>query len=296
MGRFAPSPTGPLHFGSAVAAVGSWLDARAAGGRWLVRIEDVDLPRTVPGAEAAILGELARLGLEWDGEPVRQSLRGDLYREALERLRTSGRAFDCACSRKEMADSGLARDGSRRYPGTCRGGIPAGKAARAVRFLTDGKPIRITDPVQGEILEDVEREVGDFVLLRADGIFAYQLAVVVDDADQGVTEVVRGADLLDSTGRQIQLAGALGLPRVGYLHLPVASGPDGAKLSKQTGARSLEGADPGRVLAAALGFLGQEVAPGAERLPVGELLASAVAGWSRERIPRRRSLPAPGGW
>ncbi|WP_374263475.1 tRNA glutamyl-Q(34) synthetase GluQRS [Zoogloea sp.] len=293
VGRFAPSPSGPLHFGSIVAAVGSYLTARQAGGRWLLRIEDVDTPRTVPGAAEGILRTLARFGFEWDGPVVWQSARTDAYAAALARLDAAGWIFGCACTRKEMADSALARDGTRRYPGTCRAGLPPGRAARAWRLRVVPGLIAFDDAVQGRVEEDVAADVGDFVLRRADGLFAYQLAVVVDDAEAGVTEVVRGADLLDSTPRQILLQRLLGYPTPRYAHLPVASNAAGEKLSKQTLARAVDGADPARVLADALDFLGQ--APPAELAEAGlaTLWQWAIDHWSMERVPRSRVVPAP---
>src|SRR3954471_12094067 len=235
-GRFAPSASGPLHLGSVGAALGSWLARGAAGGRWCVRIEDLDRARCVPGADQAILRSLARLGLDWDGEVLYQSERLPLYRKALERL--AARTYACGCTRREIADSslGLAADGAQIYPGTCRGGLSEGKAARAIRVRTGGASVQFEDRVQGLCRQDVEREVGDFVLLRADGQFAYQLAVVVDDAQQGITDVVRGGDLLDSTARQIYLQQRLGYSQPRYLHVPVAMNAAGEKLSKQTGA------------------------------------------------------------
>ncbi|HEX3098836.1 MAG TPA: tRNA glutamyl-Q(34) synthetase GluQRS, partial [Usitatibacter sp.] len=204
-GRFAPSPTGPLHFGSLVAAVASWLDARAAGGRWTVRIEDVDAPRTVPGAADAILRALEACGLEWDGEVVRQAGRSALYERALERLRERGLAYRCRCSRREIADSALRGIEGAVYPGTCRGLAIALEESAAERFRVDPGVVAFEDRVQGRIAQDVAREVGDFIVRRRDGLFAYQLAVVADDGDQGITDVVRGADLLASTPRQILL-------------------------------------------------------------------------------------------
>ena len=280
VGRFAPSPTGPLHFGSLVAAVASWLDARAARGRWIVRLEDLDRPRERKGAAEAILRSLDSLGLSWDGPVERQSARLERYRDALGRLERAGLTYWCGCTRKEMADSALAIDGSRIYPGTCRRGLAPGKTPRAVRVRTGPEPIAFVDRVQGALAQSVEREVGDFVLYRADGLFAYQLAVVVDDAEQGVTDVVRGADLLDSTPRQILLQRLLGLPTPRYLHVPVAVTAAGEKLSKQTGAREIGPGD----LARALAFLGQE--------PVSDL-SRAVERWDPARIPRARSLRAP---
>src|SRR3954471_12891151 len=231
-GRFAPSPTGPLHMGSLIAALASWLDARAAGGRWLVRMEDLDRPRVLPGADDAILDALSRLGLQWDGEVVYQSKRHDLYRRALERL--GPHTYWCGCSRREIADSslGLARDGPPIYPGPCRTG--AAGAPRVVRVRTSADTITFDDRLQGRQAQMLERDIGDFVLCRADGLFAYQLAVVVDDAEQGVTDVVRGADLLDSTPRQLWLQKLLGYPQPTYLHIPVAVNDQGQKLSKQT--------------------------------------------------------------
>ena len=213
VGRFAPSPTGPLHFGSLVAALASWLDARAAGGRWLVRIEDLDTPRTTPGAADAILRTLERLGLGWDGEVAHQSARTRRYEAALQVL--DGSTYWCGCTRREIADSslGVAGDGAQIYPGTCRHGIASGKGARALRLRTTAESIGFTDRVQGPQQQVLERDVGDFVLYRADGQHAYQLAVVVDDAEQGVTDVVRGADLLDSTPRQLYLQRLLGYPQ-----------------------------------------------------------------------------------
>jgi len=281
VGRFAPSPTGPLHFGSLVAALASWLDARAAGGRWLVRIEDLDAPRTQPGALDDILRSLGRLGLEWDAAVAYQSRRLALYREALERLKK--KTYWCGCTRREIADSslGLAADGAQIYPGTCRNGIAPGKALRALRLRTTGESILFTDRVQGPQEQVLERDVGDFVLYRADEQYAYQLAVVVDDAEQGVTDVVRGADLLDSTPRQIYLQRLLGYPAPRYLHVPAAVNAAGEKLSKQTGAPPiLHGTD---ALRRALSFLGQRET---------EDLQQAVRNWNPALIPERRALAA----
>ena len=261
-GRFAPSPSGPLHLGSLAAAVGSWLYARAAGGRWLVRIEDIDTPRVVPGSAEEILAALRRYGLEWDGEVVWQSKRTALYEEALRELRSKGLVYDCACSRAELqraASAPLGREPV--YPGTCRNGIAEGKAARAIRFRVPDEPIAFHDLIRGPVAEDVG---GDFVVRRADGLFAYQLAVVVDDAEQGVTQVVRGADLLASTPRQIALQRALGYPTPLYGHLPLVVNPDGSKLGKRDGALPLPALDEARVretLALALRHLGISVEP-----------------------------------
>jgi glutamyl-Q tRNA(Asp) synthetase len=288
VGRFAPSPTGPLHFGSLAAALASWLDCRRAGGRWLVRMEDLDQPRVMPGAADAILRQLEAFGLQWDGPVIYQSARLGLYQDAVRKLNLH--SYSCACTRKELEDSALAIDGSRIYPGTCRGGLAPGKNPRAggsafaVRLRTDADPIRFTDKVQGTIEQSVEQEVGDFVLLRADGVYAYQLAVVVDDAAQGVTDVVRGADLLDSTARQIHLQRLLGVATPRYLHVPVATNTAGEKLSKQTRA-----ADAGpQDIATALEFLGMQAPAG---LGPGALLEWAASHWEPARIPRMRAAP-----
>jgi glutamyl-Q tRNA(Asp) synthetase len=283
VGRFAPSPSGPLHFGSLVAALASWLDARAAGGRWLLRIEDLDAPRNAPGAAQDIIDTLGRLGLDWDGEVAYQSRRTALYRQALETIR--GHTYWCACSRREIADSalGMAADGAQIYPGTCRGGLVHGKAPRALRVRVDERPIGYADRAQGAQQQVLSRDVGDFVLLRADGQYAYQLAVVVDDAAQGVTDVVRGADLIDSTPRQLWLQQLLGYPAPRYLHVPAAVNAAGEKLSKQTGAPAVDSSHPGKALRRALAFLGQ---------PPSEDLASAVKAWTPGAVPSRRALAA----
>ena len=295
-GRFAPSPTGPLHFGSLVAAVGSYLEARRRGGTWLLRIEDIDTPRNAPGAADAILRTLEEFGFRWDGEVLFQSRRLDVYRAAFERLRRDGLAFPCACSRREIADSTLAPDGSRRYPGTCRGGLPAGRQGRAWRLRVEGGPVRFRDRLQGQVVEDVAHAVGDFVLLRADGVFAYQLAVVVDDAAQGITEVVRGADLLDSTPRQIYLQSVLGLATPAYCHLPAAVNAQGEKLSKQTRAQALDPSRPQPALAAALAFLGQAPPPDLAGAGLDALWQWALEHWDMEKVPHRRAAAAPAGF
>jgi len=267
-----------MHFGSLVAAAASWLDARAAGGRWLVRIEDLDRPRCVPGASEEILRALERLGLTWDGEVAYQSKRHSSYGDALERLQ--GHTYWCSCSRREVADSslGLAADGAPIYPGTCRSArLRSGRALR-VRTST---VTRFHDRVQGHQVQDLAHEVGDFVLYRADGMYAYQLAVVLDDAAQGVTDVVRGADLLDSTPRQIYLQQLLGLPTPRYLHVPAAVNAVGEKLSKQTGARPVT--PDWAAVRQALDFLGQ---------PKAESLTEAVRAWNPSLIPARRAIPA----
>ena len=260
-GRFAPSPTGPLHAGSLVAALASWLDARAHGGRWLVRIEDVDAPRCVPGADQTILTQLAACGLQADEAPLYQSARSALYEAALQQLITQGRAYPCGCSRQDIAQA-LAgaghpreRHGELVYPGTCRHGLQ-GKPARAWRFLTQASALVWQDRQLGPQSQDVGTQVGDFTLHRADGLWAYQLAVVVDDAAQGISHVVRGQDLADNTARQIQLQRALGLPTPQYLHTPLVLGANGEKLSKQNGAQALRLSEPLAALNTAAGVLG----------------------------------------
>ncbi|HSU20266.1 MAG TPA: tRNA glutamyl-Q(34) synthetase GluQRS [Variovorax sp.] len=297
VGRFAPSPTGALHAGSLVAALASWLDVRARGprARWLVRIEDADTGRCLPGLGEHILGQLAACGLIPDAPPVRQSDRTDRYAHALARLAAAGRAYPCACSRRDidqaLARHGVAhrRHGERVYPGTCRCGL-GGRPPRAWRFavrpLDDGAAtadagVAWTDRRLGPQHQDVAAEVGDFVLRRADGPWAYQLAVVVDDADQGVTDVVRGADLADNTARQILLQRALGLPSPSYLHTPLVLADDGQKLSKQNGARAIDTATPA-MAAAALDAAARALGlPGVSALPAGsgDDPATALAGW-----------------
>lgn len=290
-GRFAPSPSGPLHFGSLVAALGSYLDARAAGGEWLLRIEDVDAPRSVPGATESILRTLDAFGFQWDGEVLVQSRRLDRYHAALVRLQLDGDVYPCACSRREIADSVVAAsvDGGHVYPGTCRGGLAAGRAARSWRMRTPDARIAFVDRVQGAQAQNLERELGDFILFRADGQFAYQLAVVVDDADQGVNAVVRGADLLASTPRQIWLQQRLGVPTPSYAHLPVATNAAGQKLSKQTLAAAVDPARGAAALAEVLAFLGQEVPPGLAQASLSEFWSWAIAHWSMSRVPPRQT-------
>ena len=260
-GRFAPSPTGPLHAGSLVAALASWLDARAHGGRWLVRMEDVDTPRCVPGADQTILRQLAACGLQPDEAPLYQSARSALYEAALQQLITQGRAYPCGCSRQDIAQA-LAgaghpreRHGELVYPGTCRHGLQ-GKTARAWRFATQAGALDWNDRHLGQQSQNVSTQVGDFVLRRADGLWAYQLAVVVDDAAQGVSHVVRGQDLADNSARQIQLQRALGLSTPQYLHTPLVLGANGEKLSKQNGAEALDLSEPLKALNAAARLLG----------------------------------------
>jgi glutamyl-Q tRNA(Asp) synthetase len=283
IGRFAPSPTGPLHIGSLVAAMASYLDAKVHHGQWLVRIEDVDGDRNVAGADEHILAALQRCGMQWDGEVTWQSRRTGLYEAALRQL--GEHVYPCGCSRKEIADSQLSLTGRQAqaliYPGTCRHGLAPGKSARALRLKVRQQPhcvIEFNDRCAGPVSQDLTDEVGDFVVKRADGFWAYQLAVVVDDGAQGITDIVRGADLLDSTPRQIWLQQLLGLPQPSYLHVPVVVNELGEKLSKQTGAQAFDnGADPAVLLRDAM-------LPAARFLGM-ELQADSIEGFWRAAIP-----------
>lgn len=290
-GRFAPSPTGPLHFGSLIAAVASYLEALCNGGEWLLRIEDLDGPREEPGAADAILNILEKYGFAWDGAVLRQSLRSEAYAAALARLQRDGAAFPCACTRREVSDSMLASAKELIYPGTCRNGIASGRVARSVRARVDEKVISFYDRIQGRIEQDLARAVGDFVVQRADGLFAYQLAVVVDDFDQGITAVVRGADLLVSTPRQILLQQRLGYPTPRYAHLPVAVNGSGEKLSKQTRAAPLRESDAPAQLWRALDFLGQDPPLALRAADIPGVWSWALTHWLVEKVPRRYSLP-----
>jgi glutamyl-Q tRNA(Asp) synthetase len=289
-GRFAPSPTGPLHFGSLVAALGSYLEAKTRGGQWLLRMENVDAPRCSAVAASEILHTLEACGLTWDGEVVWQSRRTEAYAAALERLKAAGRVFPCSCTRRELADSAIAPDGATIYPGTCRQGLAAGREARAWRLRVGNARIDFDDAIQGHIDSDLAREAGDFILSRADGLHAYQLAVVVDDAAAGITHVVRGADLLASTPRQIFLQQCLGVPTPAYAHLPVAVNAAGEKLSKQTRAEPLDNSRPGPAILAALEFLGQHPPPGLSAATVQDILAWAMDNWQLARVPRGPAL------
>ena len=285
VGRFAPSPTGPLHAGSLVAAVASYLDARANGGTWLIRIEDIDEGRAVPGAAETILEQLAWLGMHSDGEIVWQSRRKAVYEAARQRL--AGHVYGCGCNRREIADSrlGVGPDGAAIYPGTCRHGLAPGREARSLRLrvpCAGEDVVSFEDRFAGKVSQRLAVESGDFVLKRADGYWAYQLAVVVDDAEQGVTDVVRGADLLDSTPRQIYLQGLLGVPTPRYLHVPVVRNANGEKLSKQTGALAVLPGDEAAGVEALLDaarFLGLPLA-GTRPATLAAFWAAAIPAWS----------------
>ncbi|HEU0188412.1 MAG TPA: tRNA glutamyl-Q(34) synthetase GluQRS [Gallionella sp.] len=322
-GRFAPSPTGPLHFGSLAAAVGSYLDAKKHNGIWLVRIEDLDAPRCVPGAADDILRTLEVFGLHWDESVIYQSQRTNAYEEALLRLQSIGAAYPCACTRKEVSDSALHGIEGPVYPGTCRNGVPAGREGRAWRVRTDLTPSPLTgegwgegeslkhplspnpspargegciefdDALQGHLTQHLETEIGDFVVKRADDLFAYQLAVVVDDAFHGITHIVRGADLLLSTARQIHLQRLLGLNTTAYMHLPIAVNAQGEKLSKQTLAPAITTDDIVATLIAVLEFLRQQPPAELRQGSVEEVLAWAIKNWQPERMKGCRQLATP---
>lgn len=291
-GRFAPSPTGPLHFGSLVAAVGSYLQARRHHGTWLVRMEDLDPPREVPGAADAILRALERFGLYWDEQVMYQSQRSEAYQAALQGLMARGLVYPCGCTRREVVAAAAGRYGPI-YQGVCRQGLAPGKRPRALRVLTHAKPIHFEDAVLGRFEQRIEPELGDFVVRRADRLFAYQLAVVVDDGDQGINEVVRGADLFDNTPRQIHLQRLLDLPTPAYVHLPVALTADGQKLSKQTGAPSIHDRRPQEVLIQVLAFLNQGPPADLVDAELDELWQWAIYHWDLARVPRdNRSAPS----
>lgn len=288
IGRFAPSPTGPLHFGSLVAAVGSYCMARHAGGRWLLRMEDLDGPRVVSGAADEILRGLELCGFEWDGEILWQGRRGARYRQVLDKLRTRGLVFDCACTRKEVLASAphLGEEGPV-YPGTCRDGLAAGRRPRAERLQVPDEVVGFCDGVFGATEQHLGTMVGDFILRRADGLFAYQLAVVIDDHDSGVNQVVRGADLLGSAPRQIYLHQCLGWQVPEYLHLPLAMASDGQKLSKRNGVLPLAAESAGQWLAEALLFLGQKIPAELKKAPPAEVLHWGVTFFDVRLIPKQ---------
>ena len=290
VGRFAPSPTGPLHAGSLVAAVASWLDARAAGGRWLLRMEDLDRPRCVAGAADAILRQLDVYGLHWDGAVQFQSTRDDAYAAALDALKAQGMAYPCTCTRAQLAQAPRNAEGEILYPGTCRNGLPPGVVARAWRVRVPQGEVGFHDRIHGELSQNLPRDVGDFIVKRADGLFAYQLAVVVDDAWQGITDVVRGADLLWNTPRQIVLQTLLGLPPPRYAHVPLITNAAGQKLSKQTRAPVLPLTGCSAVLAQALAALGHPPPAELAGTDPAELLGWASAHWHIENVPLQPTI------
>ena len=292
-GRFAPSPTGPFHFGLLVAAVGSYLNAKQVGGQWVIRIEDLDRSRIQPGSAQALLDDITAHALHWDGDPVWQSEREQGYREALDRLKRIGLIYPCGCSRREVAKIARAGIDGPVYPGTCRRGLSAGRTPRAARLRVPRQHIAFTDAVQGQFEQELASAVGDFIVHRADQVWSYQLAVVVDDAAQGITQIVRGADLLDSTPRQMHLQRLLGLPEPSYVHLPVAVDLKGAKVSKQTGAQRLTPASAGENLYRALRFLGQEPPAALRGTSPNGLIAWGLEAWDLSKVPRCRSQPLP---
>lgn len=283
-GRFAPTPSGYLHFGSLVAAVASYLDARAVGGRWLVRMEDLDPPREMPGAQAAILQTLERYGFEWDGPVERQSERSEAYAAVVQQWLRSGLAYACTCSRKQLEGSGGI------YPGTCRNAGHDWHGEVAIRIRVPELEYAFVDRVQGEFRQHLGREVGDFVIRRRDGLYAYQLAVVLDDAWQGVTDIVRGADLLDNTPRQLYLQELLGVAHPRYLHVPLIVQPDGHKLGKSYRSPPLAAEQAAPLLLRALKALGQAAPAELAGAPPAEVLAWGVAHWDAARIPRVLTL------
>jgi glutamyl-Q tRNA(Asp) synthetase len=281
-GRFAPSPTGPLHFGSLIAAVGSYLQACTRQGEWWLRIEDIDPPREVPGAADTIRRQLEAFGFVWD-RYLHQSDNQEIFEALLKELRQTGAAYPCGCSRKSI----IARTGqASHYPGTCREGLGAGVRPRSWRIRTSEEAIVFDDPIQGRITTRLDEQGGDFILKRADGLIAYQLAVAADDAMQGMTEVVRGRDLMDSTPRQLHVQQMLGLDSPRYTHLPVALNARGTKLSKQSGAPALDPTQPSRPLWQALAFLGQQPPPELGEAPPAEIWQWAEANWSLAQVPR----------
>ncbi len=282
-GRFAPSPTGLPHLGTLVAALASYLQARVNKGEWLLRIEDVDTTRRVPGADDAILRTLDRFGFEWDGAVVRQSRRTPIYEQALQQLDALDLVFPCTCSRKLLAQTAVEQSGI--YPGTCRTLKLPCPHEHAVRVRAADITIDFEDTIIGEYRQSLAADCGDFVVKRRDGLFAYQLAVVVDDADQGITEVVRGADLLDSTPRQIYLQQCLDYPRPDYCHVPLLLDREGRKLGKSEGAAELRPERPARSLYAALEHLGQQPPPDLAFAGTGDIWQWALENWDIRKIP-----------
>ncbi|MCU7845167.1 MAG: tRNA glutamyl-Q(34) synthetase GluQRS [Candidatus Thiodiazotropha sp. (ex Monitilora ramsayi)] len=289
-GRFAPSPTGPLHFGSLVTALGSYLDARSHQGEWLVRMEDLDRTREVEGAADWILNALERFGFEWNGTVIYQSQRTQAYEAALETLMRKGQAYPCICSRNEIAMTAQTGKEGPIYPGTCRRGIERSDTAQSIRLLTQHREIAYTDRIQGRIRQNPSLEIGDFIIRRRDGFYAYQLAVVVDDAWQEINQVVRGSDLLMSTPRQRYLQQLLALPTPDYAHIPLAVDGEGRKLSKQYRDAPVDINRPIDSLLQALSFLGQPL-PAERPDNLSEFWRWAIRHWSVESIPAKQALP-----
>ena len=291
-GRFAPSPTGHLHFGSMIAAVGSYLQAKSQNGLWFVRIEDLDPPREIAGAADAILSTLERYGMAWDGDVIYQSQRNEAYFKALEQLGYEGKVYPCGCSRKQILEDSINGQYGPIYQGVCRQGLSNNKQPRALRVLTHNAAISFKDGLRGTFEQKLESEIGDFVVRRADKLFAYQLAVVIDDGGQNISEVVRGADLLDNTPRQIHLQKLLDIPTPAYIHLPVAVNRQGQKLSKQSGAKSIHDLRPQQLLFEVLTFLNQKPPAELVECNLDEVWRWAILNWRLSKVPRR-NLVAP---
>ncbi len=291
IGRFAPSPTGPLHFGSLLAALASYLEAKKSQGKWLVRMEDLDTQREMQGAAEDILRTLEAYGLYWDGEIVYQSKRNDLYQFALDQLNNGGWSYACSCSRKEIQDSATGSQSGIEgiiYPGTCREKHVI-KTPHAIRVKTLDQNISFEDLIQGHITQNLAKQIGDFVVKRADNLFAYQLAVVVDDHLQGITHIVRGADLLDSSARQIYLQNLLGYQHIQYAHIPAAHNRHGEKLSKQTLAQAITAQDASKNLYQALCFLGQSPPTDLSAEKTEKILNWAMCNWDISKVPKQKS-------
>lgn len=286
-GRFAPSPTGPLHFGSVTAALGSFLDARAHNGSWVVRVEDIDPPREQVGASQLIIDQLHALGLESDERIQFQRDRVPSFHETLGQLTERGLVYPCAFTRREL--------GSNRYPGTCRAGLKPGTRGRSLRVLTDAEPVNFSDRIHGDVSENIDECYGDFVLRRGDGLVAYHLAVTLDDAWQNITDIVRGADLMDSTGRHVYLQKLLGLPTPRYAHLPVAVTADQRKLSKQNGTRAIDTRQASGILHQALTFLGQQPPGELAHMTVQSILDWGIQHWTLQQVPKTKTLVTDAG-
>ncbi|NOR42605.1 MAG: tRNA glutamyl-Q(34) synthetase GluQRS [Gammaproteobacteria bacterium] len=284
-GRFAPSPTGPVHYGTLVAAVGSYLQARKNNGEWFVRMDDVDTLRIVDGADSDILHTLDHFGFKWDGEVTYQTQQVDSYQQALEKLVSQSLVFPCTCSRKI-----LAKTDSKIYPGTCRHRALAENEEHALRILSQNFDIKFDDVVMGKRSQNIERQCGDFIIKRRDGLFAYQLAIVVDDAIQGITEVVRGADLLDSTPRQIYLQRLLNYPTPRYCHLPLAIDDLGNKISKSGGAAKVETNDREKLLISSLNFLGQKAPDDLVKSNINDIWSWAIKNWNVKYVPEAMNI------